>query len=392
VILISYFSSLIYRRTKIPDIIWLLVFGAILGPVSGFISTGIFRDVSPIISTLSIILITFEAGLDVDFKTLREIFPKTLILTLLSFILIVVSTTIIGPLVFPELTIVKAMILGTVLGGLSTVAVISIRDQIEIKEVRNAWRIMSLESTIVDPIRVMLAITLIRVALLGPVQPIDTFQDIFFILLIGSILGLFLGIVWSVVLHRLRGLGNHYMITLAVLLQVYFLAELLAGNGGGTMACFMFGFTISNLKMLSNYLGFTPRIDIKRLTDVNREISFALKSYYFVYTGLIVTLDRNYVFAGIAFTAMIIVIRFFAGTVLGRLSDIEDIEIDIIRVTYPLGTSALVFAQLPLIYDPQGTVFTDPNIFTNLVFPVVLGTIIFYSLIGPFLVKRKYED
>jgi hypothetical protein len=89
---------------------------------------------------------------------------------------------------------------------------------------------------------------------------------------------------------------------------------------------------------------------------------------------------------------MIIVIRFFAGTVLGRLSDIEDIEIDIIRVTYPLGTSALVFAQLPLIYDPQGTVFTDPNIFTNLVFPVVLGTIIFSSLIGPFLVKRKYED
>lgn len=391
-ILVSYFSSLIYQHTKIPDIILLLILGAILGPISGVVSTSIFIGASPIISALSIILITFEAGLDVDFKTLKSILHKTLILSLLTFLMIVIGTSIIGPLIYPELSILEAMVLGTVLGGLSTVVVVSIRDQLNLKEVKDAWIIMALESTIVDPIRVILAISLIRIAVVGTVHPIETFKDIFFILLFGSIIGLVLGGVWSIVLHRLRGAGNHYMITLAVLLQIYYLAENLAGDGGGTIACFMFGFTISNLKMLSNYFGFVPRIDIKRLTDVNREISFALKSYYFVYTGLIVSLDMEFLFAGVVFTAMIIIIRLFSGTILNYTTELSDTEINIIKVTYPLGTSALVFAQLPLIYDPEGIVFTDPNLFTNIAFPIVLGTIIFSALIGPYIVKRRQEN
>ena len=226
----------------------LLILGAILGPILGVVSTSIFIDASPIISALSIILITFEAGLDVDFKTLRSILSKTLILSLITFLMIVIVTAIIGPLIYSGLSLLKAMVLGTVLGGLSTVAVVSIRDQLNLKEVTDAWRIMALESTVVDPIRVILAISLIRVAVVGGVHPVETFKDIFFILLFGSTIGLFLGGIWSIVLHRLRGSGNHYMITLAVLLQIYYLAETLAGDGGGTMACFMFGFTISNLK------------------------------------------------------------------------------------------------------------------------------------------------
>lgn len=266
---------------------------------------------------------------------------------------------------------------------------VSIRDQIGLDGVVDAWRIMALESTIVDPIRAIIAISVIKVALAGQVEPVETFRNIFFILLMGSATGLVVGAIWIVILHRLRGRGRFYMITIAVLFIVYFLAENLAGNGGGTMACFFFGFTISNLKMMSGWIGFSPRIDVKLLADMNREISFALKSYYFVYTGLIVSISVNYVLSGLGFTFMIILLRFIAGTVLEWFSDLEPMETGVIKLTYPLGTSAFVFAQLPLLYDSEGVVFTDPHLFTNLVFPVVLGTILFSVLAGPIYVRRK---
>ena len=336
---------------------------------------------------MSIILITFDAGVDIDFQTLGKILPKTILLTLLTFFLITVGTALVGPFVFPGFSIIELLILGTILGGLSTVAVAGIRDQLGHNGYQRVWRIMTLESTIVDPIRVIMAITLIEVALHGNIRPIDSVKDIFFILLVGSLVGFFLGMLWSVVLHRLRLTENQYMITLAILLQVYYLAEYIAGNGGGTMACFMFGFAISNPKLLSRWLGYIPRVDVTRLNDVNSELSFALKSYYFVYTGMIVRITQTYLWAGLVFTAMIILLRFISGSIVGKIFDLDPHETRILRLTYPLGTSALVFATLPILYDPERVFFTDPHIYTNLVFPVVLGTIIFSALIGPLILK-----
>lgn len=389
VLIISYLSNLIYKKTKIPDIIWLLVFGVLLGPVTGTIRSNIFQDIAPTISSLSIILITFEAGIDIDYETLKTIFPKTITLALATFLSIVLGTGLIGPFLIPELSFIESMTLGTVLGGLSTIAVISIRDQIKIEGVKDAWGVLALESTVVDPFRIMFAIVFIRIALEGAVHPSETLGDIFFILFMGGVVGVVLGVLWSLIIHRLRHGKNAYMITLAVLLQVYYIAEYVAGSGGGTMACFLFGVIFANPKLLKQWLGFVPRIDVNRLNDINREMSFLLKSYYFVYTGLIVSINASYLLAGFVFTVMIVVIRYFIGLIVGKASNFNAPDIEVIRFTYPLGTSAVVFAQLPSIYDSEQVVFTDPLLFTNLVFPVVLGTIIFSALFTPLIIKNR---
>jgi cell volume regulation protein A len=214
-------------------------------------------------------------------------------------------------------------------------------------------------------------------------------KDMVYILILGLATGLAVGVIWSVILHRLRTYSNHYMITLAILLQVYYIAEYFAGSGGGTIACFTFGFTISNLQMLSRWLGHSLRVDIKQLTSMNKEMSFLLKSYYFVYVGLIVNIDQRLLLAGVILTLMIIVMRFISGSIIGLIYDFSSDQIDVIRLTYPLGTSALVFSQLPLIYDVEGVVFKDPHLYTNIIFPVVLGTIVFSSLIGPVIFKQR---
>jgi hypothetical protein len=90
---------------------------------------------------------------------------------------------------------------------------------------------------------------------------------------------------------------------------------------------------------------------------------------------------------------MLVFLRYSAVTLFRAILDLNKLELIVTRMSYPLGTSALVLAQIPLIFDPQGKVFSNPKLFSNLIFPVVLGSILFYSLLGPkVMVYQLKED
>ena len=61
-LLLAYISDLIYTRTKIPDIVWLLMFGIFLGPIFGIFDNEMFVSLSPLMSTLALSIILFDAG------------------------------------------------------------------------------------------------------------------------------------------------------------------------------------------------------------------------------------------------------------------------------------------------------------------------------------------
>ena len=381
---------MVYRRTKVPDLVWLLIFGVIIGPVLNIIPTEFFSDVSPIVGTISIILITFDAGVDTTIAKFKEIIKKTSGLTYLTFSFVTLITGIVSPLIFPQFTFIKGLILGTMLGGLSTVAVYGLLEQISkiLPDLREVHSMLVLESTIVDPVRIMVAVSLIKVLVEGDIHYSDTLLRIFSVFLLGSLLGLAAGFFWVAVLHRFEGRRYNYMLTVSVLFIVYYLAEIIFGEGAGTMASFIFGVTLSNPKRITEEFGFSPRIEIEEIVSFNKEIAFVLKSYFFVYTGLIVKLNFNLLYTGITLTGLLIIVRFLVSTGVSNILDFKEVEKNVTRLCYPLGTSALVFAQLPLIYDPNKIAITNPQIYPNLVFYVVLGSILFYSLIAPIIMKR----
>ncbi|MBD3173087.1 hypothetical protein GF326_11505 [Candidatus Bathyarchaeota archaeon] len=385
---------MIYRRTKIPDLLWLLLFGVIIGPVFKIIPTEFFRDISPIIGTISIILITFDAGIDTTITKFREIIKKTSGLTYLTFIFITLSTGVVSPWIIPEFTFIKGLILGTMLGGLSTVAVYGLLEQISkiLPDLREVHSMLVLESTIVDPIRIMVAVSLIKVLVEGDIHYSDTLLSIFSVFLLGSLFGLAAGFLWIFILHRFEGRRYNYMLTVSILFIVYYLAEITFGEGAGTMASFIFGVTLSNPKRITKEFGFSPRIDIEEIVSFNKEIAFVLKAYFFVYTGLIVKLNFNLLYTGITLTGLLIIVRFLVSSGVSNILDFTEVEKNVTRLCYPLGTSALVFAQLPLIYDPNKIAITNPQIYPNLVFYVVLGSIMFYSLIAPIIMKKILKD
>ena len=68
-LLISYFSELSYRITKIPGVIFLLGFGLLMGPGLGYASKELFAEQAPLIGIIALSTILFDAGISINIAT-----------------------------------------------------------------------------------------------------------------------------------------------------------------------------------------------------------------------------------------------------------------------------------------------------------------------------------
>ena len=62
------------------------------------------------------------------------------------------------------------------------------------------------------------------------------------------------------------------------------------------------------------------------------------------------------------------------------------------QYVYASGLPAFVMSQLPIIFDPNGVYFSNPEIFPNLCMPIVLGTILYSGLLGPKLAEAALNQ
>ncbi|MCW4050335.1 MAG: hypothetical protein NWE89_11440 [Candidatus Bathyarchaeota archaeon] len=129
-------------------------------------------------------------------------------------------------------------------------------------------------------------------------------------------------------------------------------------------------------------------IERKKIREYHNEITFLVKALFFVYLGMVVNLSVDSFITGVGVSVRIMVIRFIVVSVVGRLQGFTDIEVAVTRMVFIRGTGTLVFSQFPSKYDSLGLVFTNPDMFTDLVVPIVLMSILFSSFLAP-LVGRK---
>jgi len=147
------------------------------------------------------------------------------------------------------------MLLGSMVGGTSTVAVFGIMSSLD-KNVPNlgSTKIMlTMESIISDPICIIASITLLKMIMQPGVSLRDGVSDIVSTFILSSILGISTGLSWTNILNRLRTHPYTYMITLAVLLPLYILSETIIGEGAGAMTALTFGLAILRLHRCGCY-------------------------------------------------------------------------------------------------------------------------------------------
>lgn len=392
-LLISYLGSLFYSITKIPDVIFLMGFGIVMGPLLGYADKGLFDELSTLMSIIALSIILFEAGINVDITMLLGSMGKALILSVFSiFGSIFMIGYVVSYILAPEIPLLQGMLLGAMVGGTSTVAVYGILSGISdlIPNIQSTRVMLTMESILSDPICIIASITLIKMIMQPEFTMQDSAKEIVFVFLFSSLLGLVVGIVWARILDRLRKRPFTYMITLGILLPLYIFSEDFIGEGGGAMTALLFGLAITNFRYIMERFGRNEKvmIDKRRLREFHEEIVFFVKSFFFVYIGVVVQLSWRYAFFGFALVILQMGLRYSLVELLSGELGFTHEEKALSQVVYASGLPAFVMSQLPLIFDPTNQFFTDPQLFPNLCMPIVLGTILYSGLVGPKLAEN----
>ncbi|MFH2109715.1 MAG: cation:proton antiporter [Candidatus Bathyarchaeota archaeon] len=396
-LLISYLSSLIYSKTRVPDILLLMGFGLLVGPVFQLFDKELFLELAPMMSILALSIILFEAGINVDITMLLDYLGKSLLLSSFSLIsVIIVMGLILNSLLPQDFTLLQAMLLGAMVGGTSTVSTFGILSGLQksVKDIGTTRVLLTMESIVSDPLCIIASITIIKMIMLPNVSLMDGVRDIFGTFTLSSAFGLAVGLVWARVLNRLRNQPFTYMITLAVLLPTYIMSEHWVGEGGGAMTALAFGLAITNYRFIMERLGSDSKVmvDKQRLREFHEEITFFIKSFFFVYIGLVVSLSLKYSFIGFGLTLMLMIIRYGVVHLLSKPMAFTNTEKVLSQFVYTSGLPAFVMSQLPMIYDPAGRYFVNSSIYPDLCMPIVLGTVIYGALVAPAAMKQSVDE
>ena len=390
---LSYISNLFYAKTRIPDIVWLLGFGYLLGPVLGIFEIETFTSIFPLLILVTVSIFSFDTGINVDISSVMRTAIKALLLSITTFLAVTFIVGFSMSFLFPDqFGWREGLLLGAMIGGLGGISVSGILDQLKtlIPFIEDEGTVLNLESTLSDPIKVVACVTLIRMIMSPGLTMGDGFKDIVFTFTVSVLLGLAVGLLWAEVLNFLWGRPFNYMMTVAALFPIYIFSEALAGTGGGPITALAFGLTITNYRYISRKLGSNRkvRIDKKRIREFNMEITFLIKAFFFVYLGLTVELSLEYTLVALGIVALMLIVRYFVASGVGNLLKFTVGETVLSRVIFLQGTSALVLSELPGLLDPTGQNL-NLEIYKNFAYPIVLITIVFVSVVGPTLAKRQ---
>lgn len=376
-------GNYVFKRTNIPDVFWLILSGIILGLLF-YEDLSAVEIIAPLFTTFALIFILFEGALNLNMNKLFKGMIKSSVLSLVNFFGTMLVISILFH--FLKLGFMNGLILGAIIGGTSSAVVIPLLQRLKISKLASTT--LLLESAITDVLCIVFTLSLIELMNLGNLSFYSVAWGLIYTFVISIILGIFFSIIWVFVLKKVMKHSKSYMITIAALLVVYALAELIGANGA--IACLAFGVVLGNSSNIFRNtklrnLSFNPDKISNSEKFFYNEISFVLKTFFFVYLGLMIDFSNIRIFILALFIVILLffIVRPFATMLIAGKLPKKDISM--IEGLVPKGLAAAVLARLPYQAGITGTAF-----FADLVFAVVLISILLSTILIYLIQKNKY--
>jgi cell volume regulation protein A len=289
IIAIGFTATLIFERTRVPDLLILIGLGVLLGPVAleyfgiSFVPAGVLELATPYFTALALMIILFDGGLNLPILQVVKRLGVIGLQTGLAFMLTLFAIGFVTAWVLGW-NLLVGFLLGAALAGTSSEVVIGLVRAIRVSEETKA--ILTLEAVLTDVLCVMSVLAIIELLRGGPGASITiVFADLGQAFAVATAFGAFFGVGWLVLLRRIERKPFAYMLTIAVLFILFGLSE--ASGGNGAMAAFVFGL------ILGNHVEFAKRLKIQarfvvddRIKQFHSELSFVIRTFFFVFLGL----------------------------------------------------------------------------------------------------------
>ena len=237
----------LFNKTKIPNVLLLLLIGILVGPVSGFISKDFFGELGNVFTTITLIVILFESGSSLKFKELKTAIGSATLLTIINFVVTVALTTGIA-ILFLKLDMLSALFIGAIVGGTSSAVVIPMVRQLKMGN--KSTSVLILESALSDVLCLVVGLALLDGIAIGEVSTSKVFSKMWKAFLFALLMGVASGVIWSFLIRLIRSIKNSMFTSLAFVFIIYGIVELLGLNGG--IAVLSFGIILGNIEALNN--------------------------------------------------------------------------------------------------------------------------------------------
>lgn len=378
IILLGFTARLTFRWTKIPVPVILMMTGMVLGPILHLLPRELLMPVAPVFGTIALLLILFEGGLELDIESVVRQMRPAVVLGLFTFALSMgVATVMLGMAL--GISWPASILFGCIVGGSSPAVVFPTVHAMAIS--RDAKTALALEAAVSEVLTVVSVVIAMNVILSGSattlaMAPPHLVWGIGIALLIGTGIGM----LWVPVLSRYGKESMAYIVTLAVVFLTYVITETFGAHG--VIAVLALGMVLANVHWLHTRI--VPFIERWTTVDVslvpadldnavmrmNTEMSFLVRTFFFVYTGMIIdvsTFDLPTTAVTLGIVVLMLAIRVVGIRLVQRRAPaIADARISAIAMV-PRGLATIVMALTALASGIPGM-----ETVTQIVFGVVL--------------------
>lgn len=349
VVFFAHFFAALFERTRVPDVLSLILLGMLLGPATGLATPASFGAMGGVMSTVALVVILFESGMSLETSAMLKAWKPTLGLALGTFVVTVVIISLVGVYLM-GFSWTVALMLGSICSGISAATVLPL---VKILKLRDpASTIIVIETALAEMLCIVMAFALLEAAQLGKLETGKIVGSVFASIICAGLIGIAGGLGWLLVLNAVRQFPNTAFTTCAYACVLYGVTELL--HFSGAIAALAFGFALTNIQGTAiTELPMFHKRELGILTEGDKkfflEIIFLLKTFFFVYLGVSIQFTdvRLMALAGLVVLAVYLARTILVRVAVGGASPGWE-ESAMLTALVPKGLAAAVLASYPL--------------------------------------------
>lgn len=391
IIFAGFIGEMLFRKLGIPGVLLLLTLGYMLGPVMHQLDVEMLKSVQYVVGPLALVVLLFDGGMRMNiYQLIHGGGRGVLMAVLVTVISILVVTGIWIALGYDPM---MGAVLGAIVGGTTSTMVVAIVNGLKMSD--EARQFVLIDAALTDVLAVILTIALMSIIITHNASVQGTGKEILGSFSTGAVIGGLIGLAWIGLSKRLRQIDFFYMVTLAIILIAYIVAEYFGGSGA--IAALVIGIMLGNYKEIGQMLKFKNVADDAELLTFQNEFGFLVRSFYFVYLGSMVVIGSAYsIMVGGAMMLGLIVARFLSTKISTWGSPISKYN-KYINSFMPRGLAAAVMGGYPavVLLENQGAIpadvfaslYSQAQLFVEVAFVVIIMSVVL-TAIGAVLLRK----
>lgn len=388
-IFFSHFCKELFDKIKIPNVLLLMIIGLILGPIMNITVPEDFGGVGEVFTTVTLILILFDSGINLKFASLKSSLGRATMVTVFNFVMI---SLVIGVAMhfLASLSWLSSFMFAAIVGGTSSAVVIPVLQQMKLR--KDTETVLLLESALSDVLCLAVALALLEAQRIGVLEMDRIAFTMFKAIFLAVALGAGAAVFWSIILNNFKSFSNSLFTTGAFVFLVYSITQLLEYNGG--IAVLSFGIILGNIEttkpsFIKKWKVLEPISLGENGKSFFAELVFVFATFFFVFIGISVKPANFSVYViSLIVTVLFFVLRPLVMYIFRKRYSLQ--ELAIMSVMSPKGLITAVLASLPLKYGLEGGEIIRDIAFSIVLISISITSVMILLVNKSNLVKNGY--